>query len=266
MAHPEVFVSPPEGTTVEIAPDVWDGILDVQLLTKQGFRNPGQIAAQFYGHEYGSYLAAQPPRFSTRYGYDHGRMLTDLGPDADPIGHQMLTAAYIGLVIGYERQRTGQLPVAKSDVALLRLAGHIHDMGESMHPWLKAKVGSVLGDIPFGLKTDEQRALESRVRQVEYAELFANLTDETIRRLEAIISHSETSTLHDIYELAHLCQAFDTAREAGKLAVRRANETHETAPAEARILHNLSVQVQARLWPQLRKFDGRFHFTEFYTS
>lgn len=169
-----------------------------------------ELAARAHNSEFGVYMDQQPLRFWDNFGYDRDTMLADLGPDMHPIGHQNETARHMALALDAEHE----LGLTDEELGILMFACRIHDMGESMHPEIAGRVGSVVGDIPAGQKTDEDRLIEKKVREFIYAELYSDVDPEILLRVEALIAHEDDTLLHELYELAHGLQTFDTALQA----------------------------------------------------
>lgn len=185
------------------------------LLTDGSIVSALSLAERFYGSEYGQAMRSQPLRYSTRYGYDESTMLSDLGHDLCPVGHQRELAFHLGTIIDQERElQTLYGGINEYELGIVTLACLVHDIGESTHPDL-ARAGYVcVGDIPMGLKTDTDRANETAIRRYFYKEFFNDVDDETIERIEAIISHQDKTHLHDLFEAAHVAQTFETANYA----------------------------------------------------
>lgn len=169
-----------------------------------------ELAARAHNSEFGVHMDQQPLRFWDNFGYDRETMLADLGPDLHPIGHQHETAKHMALALDAEQE----LGLTDEELGILMFACRIHDMGESMHSEIEDRLGFVVGDIPAGKKTDDDRMKEKKVREFIYAELYTDVDPQIITRVEALIAHEDESILHELYELAHGLQTFDTALRA----------------------------------------------------
>ena len=172
------------------------------------------LARRLYESRYGGYMETQPYRFSQRFGYDRPTMLADLGDDIHPIGHQKESGYHLALLLSTEENAGVPLDLSEEDTGTLMLACQIHDMGESMHPDIVEAVGAVVGDIPAGGKTPQDRATEKAIRLFLYDELLDDVDPSVIERIEAIIAHEDDSLLHELSEVTHTIQTFDTAVHA----------------------------------------------------
>jgi 5'-deoxynucleotidase YfbR-like HD superfamily hydrolase len=156
---------------------------------------------------YGSYMDSQPLRFSHDFSYEPTKMITDLGMDVLPLEHQIGTGKFAAYII--DREATGQQPFGDEEAGVIMFASLIHDMGESMHPDIQKQLGRVVGDIPYGRKSDDDRQAEAAVRHFIYRELYSDVPEATLATIESIIMH-EPSRLHDVFEAAHCLQALET--------------------------------------------------------
>lgn len=174
-----------------------------------------ELANRFYESPYGQSMRDQPLRYSTRYGYDRDSMLHDLGHDLCPLGHQYELAFHLGEIIDQEQaNQTLYGGIDEYELGIVTLACLLHDIGESTYPELERQGYICVGDIPAGLKTDNDRANESAIRQYFYKEFLDDVDELVIERIEAIISHKDDSHLHDLFEAAHVKQTFETANYA----------------------------------------------------
>lgn len=178
-----------------------------------------ELLDRFWSGECGQHMRTQPLRYSKDFPYERGQReqaLSDLGWDLDPVGHQWEAARYVSYILEDELVHTGKLPegMDESDIGLIVFAMGIHDIGEDTHESVQAAVGAAVGDIPFGRKTDADRAVEAGVRAYRYRTLFPDVSPKIIERIENIISHKDDSVLHDIYEAAHHLQSLATGLRA----------------------------------------------------
>lgn len=206
-------------STAELAPSLTERDHPITesliLLTDGSTVSAFSLAERFYDSEYGQAMRGQPLRYSTRYGYDESTMLSDLGHDLCPVGHQRELAFHLGTIIDKERQlQTLYGGINEYELGIVTLACLLHDMGESTHPDLIRAGYTCVGDIPMGLKTDTDRENETAIRRYFYKEFLGDVDDETIERIEAIISHRDTTHLHELFEAAHVAQTFETANYA----------------------------------------------------
>ena len=186
-------------------------LMDVPVRLKDGtLYSALSIASRAYvSEEFGHHMSDQPLRFSVRYGYDREASLEDLGADVHPVGHQYELGWHVANIIAND-----DLDISEQEIGIVMLASMVHDMGETTHPRVKTHCGNVVGDIAYGLKTKHDRLVEAGIREYLYRTLLADVTFETIRRIEAIISHKDDSLLHDIFEAAHELQTYETTKHA----------------------------------------------------
>lgn len=180
----------------------------------------GSLFRRLYESPEGQHLARQDLRFAAHFGYEPRVMFAELGPDVHPLKHNLLTYMHVVDLISQQQKSTGQLlPTEEKTVALI--AAGIHDMGESMHPSLIEEAGGVVGDIPYGEKTDEDRAVEAAVRNILWGKYLSDLPQSLIARVEGVISHDDEHTLaHELYETGHNLGSYRTGIAAGILALK----------------------------------------------
>jgi hypothetical protein len=166
-------------------------------------------------NKYGAHHRQQPLRYEAGFGsYGRKAMLHDLGRDIHPVGHMRMTERTFVRVM----QQKGQ--VIFHDLHIGRLVTLAHDIGENTHPSLIELCGGVVGDIPQGRKTDEQRATESRVWDFLFGKYFAaSLPDDQVVRIKNLVTHRENSGLHHTLEAAHDTNTFMVGLRAGRLAL-----------------------------------------------
>jgi hypothetical protein len=190
-------------------------------------------------------------------------MVEDLGTDVLPLEHQMGTGEFAAYLI--YRESTGQQRFTEEETALILFASLIHDMGETMHPDIRDEVGRVVGDIPYGRKTDDDRQAESAVRYALYRRLYPDVPPATIVVVEGIIMH-EPSRLHDVFEAAHCLQALDTgirAREKmleSEPALSATAGTDETEERRYRTLAVLADDVLTSMISHCEHWAEKFVF------
>lgn len=171
-----------------------------------------ELADRIYNSEIGQAMLDQPLRYAAKYGYDRDAMIHDNGYDLCPIGHQWELPYHTAKVLEVEMQE-GTLYGSLSDeeLGLLMFALQIHDMGESIHDSIEAAGFTIVGDIPAGFKTEEDRINEATIRKFMYETFFADVDPAVIKRVEAIISHQDASILHELFEAGHLAQTLETS-------------------------------------------------------
>lgn len=182
------------------------------------------IDAAWRTSEFGRYFRHQQLRYTARYDIPEMYALQLLGPDTCPQGHQDEFVRYVDLILDAEEQAGTALAVSKQDRTLLHFVAKFHDIGELTHPELVENGLEPVGDIPFGLKTPEDRHAESEVRKFLFSQApFEGIHPDFLARAEAIIAHDHeafdefgdtTAHLHEIYEAAHDIQSIDTALRA----------------------------------------------------
>lgn len=214
----------------------------------------------------------QPYRFSQHFGYDPAQMIDDLGMDVQPRDHQMETGLYVGWILEAEERTFGALPMTSDEAGIVLFAALIHDMGETTHPDILAEVGAVVGDIPYGEKTDADRHVEANVRAALYHRLYPDVSPDVLERVEAIIAHKDDTILHDIFEAAHSLQAFRTAVRAGDRFAQEwwrlidDPDTMTRDDATIALLGGLFETVATNMLPQGVYWGERFQFAQEFLS
>lgn len=170
-----------------------------------------ELAARFFDNDFGGDMSKQPLRYEQDFGYNRSSMITDLGYDVCPVGHQMELAYHAGTIVEAERTNETTLSSLSDDeIGTLMLASMLHDIGESTHSDIASAGLTPVGDIPAGKKTNQNRIDEAKVRGFFYKTLFDDIDSPTMQRIEAIISHTDTTYLHDIFDAAHVIQTIET--------------------------------------------------------
>lgn len=180
------------------------------------YRPADQLAARAHDSAYGQHMRdEQPLRFAQRYDYaDRATMLDELGLDLCPIGHQKELGWHLAQVIEKQRLFDPTFELSEHDAATLMFTCQIHDMGEMTHDEVLATTGAVVGDIPAGTKTPEDRAVEKNVRLFLYDTFYCDVDPAVIARAEAVIAHEDDTLLHDLFEAAHEAQTLETTLRA----------------------------------------------------
>lgn len=190
------------------------------------------LAARVQNSDYGKFMETQKLRYcgeGRSFEYARIKMLTDLGSDLHPIGHQNETARWAANLLLAGKLSGAPIMLSDEHVALLMFASSIHDMGESMHPHIEAATGAVIGDIPAGQKTSYHKEIEKRVRQHIYETLLYDVDPDFLQRVERIIAHqpdTHDNIVHELIEAAHIMQSFDTARRAYEHSTAFFKELH----------------------------------------
>ena len=205
--NPEAKASPTERThTITESP---------VLMADGSTQNASLLAKRFYSSSYGLEMRSQPLRYSVNFGYEPNAMVSDIGYDVCPVGHQVELAFHLGRIIDEEQSaQTFYGALDEHDLGTLALACLVHDIGESTHADLLKLGYTTVGDIPAGCKTQTDREHEAAIRQFFYSELFSDVSPEIIERVENIINHKDDSHLQDLFEAAHILQTFETSNNA----------------------------------------------------
>ncbi len=185
------------------------------LMTDGNVKSASLLAERFYSSKYGAEMRTQPLRYSVNFGYEPESMLNDIGNDLCPIGHQRELVFHLGTIV--EAEQTAQTfygAVDEQKLGTVAFACLVHDIGESTHSELSELGYTLVGDIPAGRKSQIDRQNEAAIRQFFYAELFSDVSNETIERVERIINHQDDSHLQDLFEAAHILQTFETSNNA----------------------------------------------------
>jgi hypothetical protein len=171
------------------------------------------LAARAHDSDFGRHMREeQPLRYTGRYGYgDRATMLNDFGADLCPIGHQQELGWHMAQVIDKQRRLDPTFELSDDDAATLMFTCLIHDMGEMTHDDVLEATGAVVGDIPAGSKTPEDRLAEQNVRFFLYDTFYGDVDPTVMARAEAIIAHQDDTLLHELFEAAHEAQTLETA-------------------------------------------------------
>lgn len=240
-------------------------IISAPVNTMAGHVGADKLWARFFESPYGTQMDEQPYRFAHDFGYDRTAMVNDLGMDVLPRDHQLETGLYVTYLLEAELTTNGALPIEQNDIGVVVLAALLHDIGESTHPEIASEI-NVVGDIPFGRKTDQDRKNEAAVRAYLYKQLYPDIRPEVLDSIESIISHIDTSELHDIFEAAHCLQTVDTAiraqvafeREFEKLMADHTKMTRDLDVLSK--LGKLYSKVMRHQVPNLVKYAKKYEF------
>lgn len=180
------------------------------------FETADTLATRAHDSRYGQHMREdQPLRFAQRYDYgDRQIMLDELGTDLCPIGHQKELGWHLAQLIEKQRLFDPTFHLSDEDAATLMFTCQIHDMGEMTHAEVLAATGAVVGDIPAGKKTPEDRIVEKNVRLFLYDTFYSDVDPAVISRAEAVIAHEDDTLLHDLFEAAHEAQTLETTLRA----------------------------------------------------
>lgn len=200
-----------------LSPEGHDVTKTLQIPTLDGEMSVYALASRLYDSDHGSHMAHnQALRYSQRYGYDRETMEADFGADVNPIGHMRDLINHLQIVVMREYEEETLFAISDEEFSILAFACAIHDMGETEHPSLlqTGEIDRVVGDLPSGTKTAQDKADESKIRRYLYKDLYGDVNPDIIERVEAIISHEDDTLLHQIYEAAHGLQSLATGERA----------------------------------------------------
>lgn len=190
-------------------------------------------------------MQTQDLRFSQKYRYNREQMLHDGGKDFCPVGHQIDYLQFLQKAVESVREENSLFSEELSDenVAILTMAGILHDIGESTHDDIRQEFGSVLGDKLSGTKTPADRELERKIRYYYYEKHFTDVDPDAIKAIEAIVSHDAKNTLlHAVFEAAHIMQTIDTSEQSFR-PKRVADLSPEDQLNRDSLLHYLRYEV-----------------------
>ncbi len=214
----------------------------IQLVDENGSYNGKVVstltlADRAYQHEwFGKQLRTQTPRYGHYFeNVEDARI--HLHTDADHVGHQYELAFHAAQFLIEEG-----IELSDENRGILMLALLIHDMGEPEHEQISYLCGGTVGDIPAGKKTDADRELEAKIRQMFYVHVLSDVPGRIIKKVEAIISHKDGSILHDIFEVAHELQSLETGKIA-ELGLRKP----DADPALETISENVRSRFREKL-------------------
>jgi hypothetical protein len=212
------------------------------------------LLPRYTNSSWGHTHSAQPLRYAEHFGYDRDQMLIDLGEDVDPIGHMRIVHNdMIGFGIDqvFNGQRLKDATVA--DIAAVRIASLLHDVGESSHTDFDLLCGGTIGDIPYGQKTSADRDTEKRIAEKIFATLFADIPEWLQARSLDIISHKEESPVHELLDTAHSYGFYSTGLHAGRIALAaQERRAHDSASSDRiKKLADLAKVVTGRIRPKL---------------
>ncbi len=249
-------------------------LLDLPIRLKDGSSTTvAELLALFDSSHYAAWMRTEQKfRFHERYGYDREAMLADLGPDVSPTGHHHETLQHAIAIIERERaEGTLMGEISDEDLAVGLFAIGIHDLGECEHPELLLEPGvtRLVGDIPAGNKTPEDRAAEAAVRHALYRKLYSHIDPFVIKRAEAIISHEDDSILHYLFEGAHRASTLQTvikAKEALFKLDHADDDDHPITPERTTALHGIATYVRDKARDDVKQMPWYAHLRKLYND
>lgn len=213
----------------------------------------GDLYDAFAVSEVGQHFFNQPRRYTVKHNLTGDEADAYLGADAHPVLHGVdLSANFLDSLLRSEYDAQTLFYPSDEDIALLHFCAVFHDIGESTHPILSENGLTIVGDIPTGRKTSEDRKHESENRLFLFSSLFPGLDPEFIARAEAIIGHRPAEGgdefLHALFEAAHDAQMYYTAQIADAAA-----SSMSTGSVTAEALSGLHEEVTDHIVPHLGK-------------
>lgn len=196
-----------------------------------------------YAHSaIGQHHAAQDLRWN-QYGVSNTGLTTAIGADAHPLNHMILTHNLALKVAARENEDMSHLQLTDREQAVVRTAMLLHDMGENTHPDFANTCG-VVGDVPFGLKTEAQRETEATIRRTIWEHKYGFFLPEDFRaEVESVIDHTGNERAVKTAQAAHTLGAFQAAAHA-----LTASEADTTLSREDRAaLRELAIDATRQL-------------------
>jgi hypothetical protein len=234
-----------------------------------GFRTTyDQLFNRYALSPYGEHQGRALPRYSNTYAYEPAMMLADLGPDVHPVGHMRYTHDEVHARLMYVQnclsEGTASRPFTAEEIVAGRLAALLHDTGECEQEDLVAKVGRTVGDIAWNTKSDDDEAAEAAIRQVFYQELYPELPEGMVARIESIILHQEGDEAADAFAVTERIGYYMTAMRAGHLALletfHRSAGSPERDDHSYEMLKDLAVTVSNNHREVLRERAADYPF------
>jgi hypothetical protein len=244
-------------------PSVFGDEIRVDELFKRMARSP-----------YGQHIRTQPLRFAKpEHVFDREKKKELLEMDVDPLLHQFETGLFAARILKHQKDTTGEwplhydgTPMTREEVGISILTPFGHDMGEVTEDSIKEameilseelnKEIRVVGDIPYGEKTEEDRENESHVRIEIFKRRLPDVAPEVLCRMEQLIYHGEESVLHDLFEAEHIVQNFNTAYLAEKAAATEQN------PLIREKLMNIRNDVHDKVTDAILGYAGQFTYVK----
>lgn len=200
--------------------DLQDYLYAPVPLKNGGSAPAAELLLRFADSEFGKHMANdQQLRYTERFGFDRELMLEYLGRDVNPLGHMHHTAILSAKILKAQVDATGELPIPEEKVGTLIFTDGRHDTGESLHEFVAAKT-PVVGDIPAGDKTDQNRIDEANVRKFfredEKHAIWKDVANEVWSEGEADIEHRDRKArTHQVSQTSHDIGTHEVAIHAG---------------------------------------------------
>jgi hypothetical protein len=201
----------------------------------------------------GAHQLGQPLRYGRFGDYGRSAIVADLGDDLDPVLHMPVTEATFLRLASDEGDEISPRDVYEGGLTLIS-----HDIGENTHDRFVTQFGSVVGDIPQGCKTDEDRRVEGLIWDDLFAKYFGvALPANRHQRIKELVTHQEDSDLHHALEAAHDTNSLRVGLRAGKIALSELQQGNTDSDRFA-ILRPMSVTVCINSSPRVEKHAARF--------
>lgn len=123
----------------------------------------------------------------------------------------------------------------------------LHDIGECEHPTIEEMTGCSVGDVLYHEKNGDHEKSEAEIRSWLYSQLYPELSDKLISRVEEVISNNAENELSASFNLAERLGYYETAIRAGSIAL--AEELHNGNAERVYQLARLSVGVSSNHAP-----------------
>lgn len=247
----------------------YDRWFDMPVRTCEGWQPVRELIQRILTSNDVEYMHGQELRFWHAFAYDRETMIEQLGDDAKPVEHMYQTAVFAAKILEAQIQAGEVIDIVPQHVGLTLLAIATHDIGESMHPDIKDKLGFVVGDIQRGRKTDLDRQKETAIRRYVWRETLSELNDEDLDFMEMVVAHK-----HEDYddpsvrlgEAAHSVQSLDTAMRARQSFYDQwnkyvaGNDISDRAVAMYRAPAALYAEVCTAVIPEIETWAQEFMF------
>lgn len=172
-----------------------------------------EIFSMYAESAIGQHHGAQDVRWS-QYGVSNAALMEAIGYDAHPLNHMVLTHNLVIKVAGCESQDMSHLQLTDRELATVRTAALVHEMGKNTHPDFANTTG-VVGDVPFGLETGAQYQTEANIRQIIWENKFGFFLPEDFRtEAEAVIKQTGNERAVRTMQAAHALGDFQAATYA----------------------------------------------------
>lgn len=228
----------------------YDVLMDAPVRTTSGdYVSSMTLADRAFQHEwFGKHLNKQPPRFGHRF--PEGSPVTEyLGRDANTNGHMYELVYHVAQFL----RNNPHINLSDEDRGLLMFVSGTHDTDESTHDQIRHTCGSVTGDIPCGLKSKRDKALQAKIRNMRDVHLYSDLPSSTLERAEAIVSHTDETLLGLIYDFVHELQALETTSIARQVLVNKDFHSRDEAGLRE-VAFDVEQNLQKRISPYVARF------------